>query len=186
METSLRFSGDSKSLRIHAKEKYPIDSNTHLQVRGELDTKWGALSFFDATLRHFFPDISASLGLAVLYERHGLALQHRKQGMIQYGVRGKKAFPVTANGLMYFNIKGRSDVDKEFKEDVRPHLRSHQWKSKVAAEFSWSILNFLPEQDVRIKLGYEVVEKVPYLQIRENNWTFNADMSGRWNIRYSL
>ncbi|GAB2210431.1 hypothetical protein Droror1_Dr00015697 [Drosera rotundifolia] len=176
METSLRFSGDSKSLRIHAKEKYPIESNTHLQVRGELDTKWGTPSFFDATLRHFFPDISASLGLAVLYERHGLALQHRKQGKIQYGVRGKKAFPVTANGLLNFNIKGRGDVDKEFKE----------WKSKGAAEFSWSILNFLPEQDVRIKLGYEVVEKAMYLQIRENNWTFNADMSGRWNIRYDL
>lgn len=32
METSLRFGGDSKALRIHAKEKLPIDSNTYLQV----------------------------------------------------------------------------------------------------------------------------------------------------------
>lgn len=32
METSLRFGRDSKALRIHAKEKFPIDSNTYLQV----------------------------------------------------------------------------------------------------------------------------------------------------------
>lgn len=28
--------------------------------------------------------------------------------------------------------------------------------------------------------------QVPYLQIRENNWTFNADVNGRWNVRYDL
>ncbi|XP_021613617.1 outer envelope pore protein 21, chloroplastic isoform X2 [Manihot esculenta] len=59
-------------------------------------------------------------------------------------------------------------------------------KSKGAAEFSWSIINFQKDQDVRFKIGYEVVEKVPYLQIRENNWTLNADMNGRWNIRFDL
>ena len=32
METSLRYGGDSKALRIHAKEKFPIDSNTFFQV----------------------------------------------------------------------------------------------------------------------------------------------------------
>ncbi|GAB2300474.1 hypothetical protein Dimus_034517 [Dionaea muscipula] len=176
METSLRYSGESKALRIHAKEKYPIDSNSCLQVHGELDTKYGAPSLFSATLRHFFPDISASLGFSLLYKRHGLALQYDKLGKVQYSLRGKKAFPVTSNGLLNFNIKGRCDFDKEFKER----------NSKGAAEFSWSIFNFLPDQDVRLKLGFEVFEKVPYMQIRENNWTFNADMTGKWNIRYDL
>lgn len=32
METSLGLGRDSKALRIHAKEKFPIDSNTYLQV----------------------------------------------------------------------------------------------------------------------------------------------------------
>ncbi|PKA46351.1 Outer envelope pore protein 21, chloroplastic [Apostasia shenzhenica] len=32
METSLRFSSDSKKLRIHAKEKLSLDSRTLLQV----------------------------------------------------------------------------------------------------------------------------------------------------------
>ncbi|EOY15341.1 PREDICTED: outer envelope pore protein 21B, chloroplastic isoform X2 [Theobroma cacao] len=116
METSLRYGGDSKALRIHAKEKFPIDSKTHLQVRGELDTKTGAPGNLCAMIRHFYPDR----------------------------------------------------------------------KSEGAAEFSFSIFNFQKDQDVRLKLGYEVFDKVPYMQIRENNWTLNADMNGRWNIRYDL
>lgn len=32
METSLRYGGDSKILRIRAKEKIPFDSETHLEV----------------------------------------------------------------------------------------------------------------------------------------------------------
>ena len=33
METSLRYWGDAKALKIHAKEKVPIDSKTFLQVQ---------------------------------------------------------------------------------------------------------------------------------------------------------
>lgn len=32
METSLRYGVDSKALKIHAKERFSIDSSTHLQV----------------------------------------------------------------------------------------------------------------------------------------------------------
>ncbi|XP_031270279.1 outer envelope pore protein 21, chloroplastic isoform X2 [Pistacia vera] len=142
METSLRYGKDSKALRIHAKEKFLIDSNTRLQL-------------------------SASLGVGLQYTKHE---------KLRYFVRAKKGFPVTSNGLLSFNIKGRCDVDKEFK----------QKNSKGAAEFSWSIFNFQREQDIRFKLGYEVIDKVPYFQIRENNWTLNADMNGRWNVRYDL
>ncbi|XP_024040239.1 outer envelope pore protein 21B, chloroplastic isoform X2 [Citrus clementina] len=116
METSLRYGKDSKALRIYAKEKIPIDSNTRLQVHGELDTRVGAPSYVSAMIRHFYPDR----------------------------------------------------------------------KSRGAAEFSWSIFNFQKDQDVRFKLGYEVVDKAPYMQIRENNWTVNADANGRWNVRYDL
>ncbi|GLT64110.1 hypothetical protein SLA2020_366220 [Shorea laevis] len=167
METSLRFGRDSKALRIHAKEKFPIDSNTYLQVHGELDTRVGVPSYLSAVMRHFYPDFSASLGVG---------LQYDKWGKLRYSVRGKKSFPVTTDGLLSFNIKGQCDVDKEFKER----------KSRGAAEFTWSVFNFQKDQDIRVKLGYEAFAKVPYLQIRENNWTFNADVNGRWNVRYDL
>ncbi|KAK8684204.1 hypothetical protein V6N13_040234 [Hibiscus sabdariffa] len=72
--------------------------------------------------------------------------------------------------------KGRYDVDQEFKGR----------KSEGAAEFTCKILDFQRDQDVRLKVGYEGLEKVPYLQIRENNWTLSADMNGRWNVRFDL
>ncbi|KAF5955987.1 hypothetical protein HYC85_008843 [Camellia sinensis] len=152
METSIRYGGDSRALKFHAKENLPIDSNTNLQVHGELDTKNGA---------------PTSLGVGLQYDR---------KEKLRYSVRGKKSFPVTPNGLLRFNIKGRCDVDKEFKER----------KSRGAAEFTWGILNFQKDQDIRLKVGYEVFDKVPYLQVRENNWTLNVDVNGRWNVRYDL
>ncbi|XP_022772545.1 outer envelope pore protein 21B, chloroplastic-like isoform X2 [Durio zibethinus] len=132
METSLRYSEDSKALRIHAKEKFPIDSKTHLQVQGELDTRTGTPTNFCALIRRFYPDLLTSLGVGLRYDK-------RDKG-----------------------------------------------ESEGAAEFTFSIFNFQRDQDVRLKLGYEVFEQVPYLQIRENNWTLNADMNGRWNIRFDL
>lgn len=145
METSLRYGGDTKALRIHAKEKFPIDLKTHLLVRGELDTRIGAPSYVSAVIRHFYPDLSASLGVGLQYDKHE---------KLRYSVRGKKTFPVTTDGLLSFNVKGQCDVDKEFRER----------KSRGAAEFSWSIFNFQRDQDVRIKVGYEVFDKV-YLSL---------------------
>ncbi|KAJ8772628.1 hypothetical protein K2173_027805 [Erythroxylum novogranatense] len=167
METSLRYGRDTKALRIHAKQKLPIDSKTHFQVHGELDTRIGAPSYFGAMIRHFYPELSASLGVGVHYTKHE---------KLHYSIRGKKAFSVSNDALLTFNVKGRCYVDKELKER----------NSKGAAEFAWSIFNFQKDQDVRFKIGYEVIDKVPYVQIRENNWTFNADMNGQWNVRFDL
>ncbi|XVE94379.1 hypothetical protein REPUB_Repub02eG0003600 [Reevesia pubescens] len=167
METSLRYSGDSKALKIHAKERFPVDSKTHLQVHGELDTRTGTPSNFCAMMRHFYPDLLTSLGVGLRYD---------KRDKVRYMVRGKKSFRVTNNGLVNFVVKGRYDVDQEFQGR----------KSEGAAEFTFSRFNFQKDQDVRLKLGYEVFEQVPYLQIRENNWTLNANMNGRWNIRFDM
>ncbi|XP_068640564.1 outer envelope pore protein 21, chloroplastic-like [Aristolochia californica] len=167
MQTSLRYDSDSKALLIHAKEKIPVDSKTLCQVHGELDTKIGAPSSLALIFRNFYPEFSASIGAGIRYD---------VDKKIKYSLLGKKAFPITSNGFVSFNLKGRYDVDDKLNEK----------KATGAAEFSWSILDFQRYQDVRLKVGYAVFEKVPYLQIRENNWTFNADMNGRWNVRFDL
>ncbi|CAK9178290.1 unnamed protein product [Ilex paraguariensis] len=162
------------------------------QVNGELNTGTGVPNCHYAMIRYFNPDLSASFRVGLQYDR---------KEKFRYIMCGKKAFPVTADGLMSFNIKGQCDVDKDLRE-----MRL----SRGAAEFTWSIFNFQKDQDVRLKVGYEVVgkrnfskrvnvtmqdedryqldtqlsfkpESVPYLQIRENNWTVNADINGRWN-----
>ncbi|ESQ27487.1 hypothetical protein EUTSA_v10019232mg [Eutrema salsugineum] len=167
METSLRYNYGSKSLKIHAKEKLPVNSATHLQLHGELDTGTGAPSYFCAMIRRFFPEASTGLGVGLHYD---------KRQKLRCHVRGKKEFPVRTDKLVTFNIKGRCDFDQDF----------NQKNPKGAAEFSWNIMNFKEDQDVRIKVGYEMFDKVPYMQIRENNWTLNANMKGKWNLRFDL
>ncbi|PIN14675.1 hypothetical protein CDL12_12694 [Handroanthus impetiginosus] len=167
METSLRYGGDSKSLRIHAKEKFPIGPSAICQLHGELDTKIGAPTYVNAMIRYFYPDISANFGVGVQYNRHE---------KFHYNLRAKKAFPVTADGLLSFNVKDRCDVDEEFRKT----------NYTGAAEFVWKIFHVKKDQDLRLKFGYDVIDKIPYFQIRENNWTFNTDGNRRWNVRYDL
>lgn len=85
-------------------------------------------------------------------------------------------YAVTSNEKINFHVKGRCEVDPEFR----------QKKYGGAAEFTWIIPDFKKEQDVRLKVGYEIFDKVPYMQIRENNWTLNANVNGKWNVRYDL
>ncbi|XP_076946162.1 outer envelope pore protein 21B, chloroplastic-like [Bidens hawaiensis] len=171
METSLRYGGgDSKKnqVKIHAKQKLQIDhSNTLLQLNGELNTRTGAPTFLCALVRHFYPDLSASVGAGLHYD---------KNEKVICTLRGKKAYPMTFNRSVNVVLKGRCDIDKELTQPT-PH---------GALELVWNILDFQKDQDVRLKVGYEFVDKIPYAQIRENNWTFNADITGRWNVRYNL
>ncbi|QCE16783.1 hypothetical protein DEO72_LG11g3802 [Vigna unguiculata] len=164
METSLRYGEDSKALRIHAKEKLAIFPNTYLQVHGELDTKFGQPSSSGAFIRYFNPNLSSTLGFGLRYD---------KREKLRYTVNAKKTYTV---GVLNFKVKGASEVEREFKEG----------KSRIAAEVLLNLFNFKQDQDIRLKIGCEYFEKVPYLQIRENNWTINADYKGRWNVRYDL
>lgn len=168
METSLRYAGDSKALRIHAKQKFSTDTNSYLEFRGELDTKLGTPTLFSAVLRQFYPDFSARLGVGVHYNPKGK--KHH------YTIRAKKAFAVTTDGFFNFCVKAQGHVDQEFRLN----------KYGGAAEFVLTKFDFKKGQDLRLKFGYQFFEQVPYLQIRENNWTLNADVHGRWNLRYDL
>ncbi|KAI3745589.1 hypothetical protein L6452_07990 [Arctium lappa] len=163
---TVKYAGDVSALKIHVKQKLHIDSNTLLQLNGELDTGKGAPTFFCALVRHFYPDLSASLGAGLHYDR---------DDKLHCTVRGKKAYPVASNRFVNFVLKGRCDIDQELEPTPNGAL-----------ELVWNILDFQKDQDVRLKVGYEFVDKIPYVQIRENNWTFNADINGRWNVRYDL
>ncbi|WZZ67290.1 hypothetical protein YC2023_078660 [Brassica napus] len=138
-----------------------------LFLHGELDAGTGAPSYFCAMIRHLFPEALTGLGVGLYYDKRHKLRSH---------VRGKKEFPMGANKLVTFNVKGRCDFDQDFNQ-----------KNPIgAAEFSWNKMNFKEDQDVRIKVGYEMFNKVPYMQIRENNWTLNANMKGKWNLRFDL
>ncbi|TVU27576.1 hypothetical protein EJB05_19067 [Eragrostis curvula] len=169
METSLRLRSDGGGLRIHAKEKLPLGYNSLLQAHGELDTTGGgaAPSYLALFVRHFYPQLSANVGVGVqLHNAHDFT----------YNLRAKKAIPFTSNGFLGINLKARLLADKEFK----PRNRTG------AVELAWTILDFRKGQDVRLKLGYELYRKVPYFQLRENNWTLNTYMDGKWDVRFDM
>ncbi|KAK1406682.1 hypothetical protein QVD17_42205 [Tagetes erecta] len=178
MESSLRYEGGDaknhhpatiKSIRINAKQKLQIfHPDTLLQLNGELDTRTGAPTFFCALVRHLYPNLSASVGA-------GLHYYHTNHKLI-CTVRGKKAYPMPSNRFVNVLLKGACDIHNDFTQPT-PH---------GALELVWNILDFQKDQDVRLKLGYEIIDKIPYVQFSENNWTFNADINGRWNVRYHL
>ncbi|KAD7477001.1 hypothetical protein E3N88_00137 [Mikania micrantha] len=152
METSLRYGGDSSAknsptlkyvgdVRIYAKQKLRLDSDTILQLNGELNTTTGAPNFFCALVRHFYPDLSASVGAGLHYDRNE---------KLVCTLRGKKAYPMASNRFVNVLLKGRCDIDKELNQPT-PH---------GALELVWNILDFQKEQDVRLKIGYEIVDKV--------------------------
>ncbi|KAK4484003.1 hypothetical protein RD792_011216 [Penstemon davidsonii] len=117
-----------------------------------------------------------SLSSLLLAANIGVGVQYNRNEKLNYNIRAKKSFPVTADGVVSFNVKGRCYADEDFKEV----------KYSGGADITWNIFNVKKDQDLRLKIGYDVHDKIPYLQIRENNWTFNADINRRWNVRYDL
>jgi len=53
-------------------------------------------------------------------------------------------------------------------------------------ELSQKIFNFTEDQDLKIKVGLDVLRRNVYAQIRENNWTLSTDMRGSWHVSYDL
>ncbi|KAG8369294.1 hypothetical protein BUALT_Bualt15G0136400 [Buddleja alternifolia] len=165
-EKSVRYGGDSNCLRIHTKEKFPIFSNSLFQLNGELNLGIGA-PYIKAMTKHSSSDTSTRLGVGVEYCR---------DKKIRYNVRGKKVFPVTADGLIGLNIKGRYDAVHDFREI----------NFIGAAELTWKIFNANKERDLWLKFGFDVTNMIPYFQIRQYKWTFNANENHRWEVRYDL
>jgi len=58
------------------------------------------------------------------------------------------------------------------------------WDCRV--ELSQKVFNFTEDQDVKVKLGYDVATRKPYGQIRENNWTLNTDFRKKFSLNYDL
>uniref|UniRef100_A0A0E0K7C9 Outer envelope pore protein 21, chloroplastic n=1 Tax=Oryza punctata TaxID=4537 RepID=A0A0E0K7C9_ORYPU len=179
METSLRLRGggggaSQDGLRIHAKEKLPIASNALLQAHGEIHASTGAPTYLALLLRNFYPRLSANLGLGLAIHFHNNQLAWDD---FSYTLRANKAIiPFPSNALLGINLKGRLLADKHFKPTTRT----------AAVELAWTILDLKRGQDVRLKLGYQLLHKMPYFQLRENNWTFNAYMDGKWDVRFDL
>ena len=98
------------------------------------------------------------------------------QDDVQYGVAGKKSFELTDDWLTTLDIKGGMTMGSR--------ARGAEFDGRV--ELTQKIFNFQEDQDLKLRLGFNVGERSFYGQIRENNWTFNTDFKDRWDVRYDL
>jgi len=55
-----------------------------------------------------------------------------------------------------------------------------------SVELTKKIFNFVEDQDLKLRLGYDLCERGFYGQIRENNWTFNTNFRDKWDVKYDL
>ncbi|OEL21792.1 RING-H2 finger protein ATL80 [Dichanthelium oligosanthes] len=105
----------------------------------------------DWLLSHLIPSNGRLMGRSTqLSANVGVGVQLHKGDHLTYNLRAKKALPFTSNGLLGLNLKGRLLTDTEFK----PRKRTG------AVELAWTILDFRKGQDVRLKLGYELYDKL--------------------------
>ncbi|CAI7786233.1 unnamed protein product [Closterium sp. NIES-54] len=174
METSLRLNAEDRSLVMHAKENFVSDGNIALQVHAKLNTQTGKPSCLIQLKKKFFPEVLTSIDVGAKVD-----VESRE---VTYSIQGKKTWELTDNGLLCLDLKGAYNY--------QPHTQSG--KPKASVELSQKVFNFTEDQDLKVKLGYNVVARKPYLQLRENNWTLNAELretAGKrvhWSIAYDL
>jgi hypothetical protein len=171
METRLHFDNKSRGLTLHAKEHFVSDDNVVLTVQGKLDTSTGGLEGKVALRKKFFPEASNPW-----YTRADLGASYESTtDEILYGVDAKKCFELSPDGLLTLDTKAGLQMSAS---------RKKVWKGKV--ELSQKIFNFTEDQDLKIKLGYDIARRTPYGQFRENNWTLDTDFRSKWSINYDL
>jgi hypothetical protein len=95
---------------------------------------------------------------------------------VKYGIAGKKSFELTDDGLTTLDVKG----------GVTMGSKARHAEVSGAVELTQKIFNFQEDQDLKLRLGYDLRERGFYGQIRENNWTFNTNFRDKWDVKYDL
>eukprot|EP00898_Chlorokybus_atmophyticus_P005503 jgi/Chlat1/5954/Chrsp4S06421 len=169
METSLRIDSKTRRLRLAAKESFISDDNVALTLAGSLDTTDASWTAKASLRKKFFPKTGVTrVDVGARYDT--------ETEEVVYGVEALKNFEISEDGLLSVAVKGGYDFSVGRKSG-RP---------KACVELTQKIFNFTEDQDLKIKLGYDLAARYPYAEIRENNWTFNTDFRTFWGVVYDL
>jgi hypothetical protein len=107
----------------------------------------------------------------------GLTYETRRDD-VRYGARARKTFDVSPSrdGMSTVTIQG----------GVSYGAKNHKPEVEGTVELTHKVFNFQEDQDLRLRLGYDLVTRKPYAHIRENNWGFKTDFQRAWSITYDL
>ena len=97
---------------------------------------------------------------------------------VRYGARVRKTLDVSAARDGMTTIEAKAGVSYGAKD--------HRALVDGSIELEHKVFNFQEDQDLRVRLGYDVATSQPYAQLRENNWTFNTDFRNNWSICYDM
>ena len=159
METRLHFDNKSRTLGIFAKEHFVSDDNVVLTVQGKLDTSSGQAEGKIALKKKFFPEATNRW-----YSRADIGAQYETTtDEVLYGVDARRCFELSPDGLLTLDTKAGLQMSAS---------RRKVWKGKV--ELTQKIFNFTEDQDLKIKIGYDIAKRSPYGQLRENNWSLDT------------
>ena len=149
---------------------FPSHSTFPTQVSGSLDTRDGRVESRAYVRKKFFPDsVLTRVDMGLSYAT--------TQDDVRYGLNGRRTFDITDDGLLTLDVKGGCMVGS--KGAKRPDVVG-------CVELTQKIFNFQEDQDLKLRLGYDLRERGFYGQIRENNWTFNTNFRDKWDVKYDL
>ena len=158
------------------------------KVIGELDTVTGGLEFHarvEKILGPPLPDASAPWRL----KRAALARPRAAAGVSYCSRRDALLARVSAGGSrhlgdeLWIGAKGVLELD----------TRTQAATAAGRLSLSKNLFDFSPWQQLRLAAGVDVaadargrVTRVPFLAVRENNWSAVVDDRGRLSVRYDL
>ena len=215
METSLRYDPSRRALCLFAKERFassddviltvrspstplarlvslekeranrlPETHHSHpsrassvaAQVSGNLDTRDGRMEGKAHVRKRLF---APSRSTPLLPDRADVGLTYETvRDDVRCGARVRKTVDVSPSG------NGTSTL--ELKAGVSYGMKHQKPEVEGKLELTQKVFNFQEDQDLRLRVGYDLVTRKPYANIRENNWSFKTDFQKSWSVCYDL
>jgi|TARA_B000000437_G_C11631367_1_gene299658 hypothetical protein len=213
METSLRYDPSRRALCLFAKERFAssddviltvrspstplarlvslekeresssrdspfssLASSVAAQVSGNLDTRDGRMEGKAHVRKRLF---APSRSTPLLPDRADVGLTYETvRDDVRCGARVRKTVDVSPSG------NGTSTL--ELKAGVSYGMKHQKPEVEGKLELTQKVFNFQEDQDLRLRVGYDLVTRKPYANIRENNWSFKTDFQKSWSVCYDL
>lgn len=141
-----------------------------------MDTKDGRMDGKAHVRKRFFAPANCS---PLVPDRADIGLTYEtRRDDVRYGARVRKTLDVSPSR------DGMSTL--EFKGEVSYGAKVHRPEVQGTVELTHKVFNFQEDQDLRLRLGYDLVKKKPYAHVRENNWGFKTDFHRTWSVTYDL
>eukprot|EP00894_Picocystis_sp_ML_P000529 jgi/Pico_ML_1/51046/g2148.t1 len=147
---------------------FASDDHIALHVAADLDTREGIVAARAKLRKRYFPQHQFHVDVGAEYATDA--------DEIRYGMKARKKWEISEDGLLSLDLKSKVQFSHMKK-------KGDAW---AKLELSQKIFNFTEDQDLKVKVGLDLVRRNVYAQIRENNWTLSTDMRGSWHVSYDL